>query len=424
MRRAAQACGACEPRQARKDEAMNRFWDRWLWKAWAPRRARKASRLQRLMAWQSFPRPQWGARDAASLARLGFQRNVVAYRCVRMIAEAAAAVPWQLLENGVAMAEHPLLDLLARPNPLQAGPDLLEDWYAYLQVAGNSYMEVVRAGDAARELYVLRPDRMQLVPGRSGWPAVYQYTVDGRSQRFVPEPGKQRPILHLALFHPLDDHYGLSPLEAAASSVELHNAASGWNKALFDNAARPSGALVYRGTETSPNMTEEQFARLKSELEQNFQGQRNAGRPLLLEGGLEWTPLSLSPQDMDFIAAKHAAAREIALAFGVPPMLLGIPGDNTYANYAEANRAFWRQTVLPLAERSARAFAHWFQPGFGGQSIVLRCQLDGVPALAEERERLWRRVRHADFLSVNEKRALVGLTPLPEGDELPDAPHG
>ena len=396
---------------------MSNWWDRW-----RARRERKASRLGNLIAWQSFPRPQWGARDAVSLARLGFQRNVVAYRCVRMIAEAAAAVPWQLLENGALMTEHPLLDLLARPNPLQAGPDLLEDWYAYLQVAGNSYMEVVREDERARELYVLRPDRMRLVPGRGGWPAAYEYTVDGRSLRFATEPGKQRPILHLALFHPLDDHYGLSPLEVAAGSVELHNAAGGWNKALFDNAARPSGALVYRGTDASPNMTEEQFARLKSELEQNFQGLRNAGRPLLLEGGLEWTPLSLSPQDMDFIAAKHAAAREIALAFGVPPMLLGIPGDNTYANYAEANRAFWRQTILPLAERSARAISHWFQPSFGENRIMLRCQLDAVPALAEERERLWRRVRHATFLTVDEKRALVGLPP--QGEKTADARDG
>ncbi len=394
------------------------------WTRWWPNRERKASRLANLIAWQSFPRPQWGARDTVSLARVGFQRNVVAYRCVRMIAEAAASVPWQLLENGALMERHPLLDLLARPNATQSGPDLLEDWYSWLQVAGNSYMEVVAEEEAPRELYVLRPDRMQLVPGRSGWPAAYEYTVDGRSLRFVAEPGKQRPILHLALFHPLDDHYGFSPLEAAAASVDLHNAASGWNKALFDNAARPSGALVYRGTESNPNMTEEQFARLKTELEQNFQGQRNAGRPLLLEGGLEWTPLSLTPQDMDFIAAKHAAAREIALAFGVPPMLLGIPGDNTYANYAEANRAFWRQTVLPLAERSARAMSHWFQPSFVGKTILLRCQLDGVPALAEERERLWRRVRYASFLTVNEKRRLVGLTPLPEGDAPPSETNG
>ncbi len=85
------------------------------------------------------------------------------------------------------------------------------------------------------------------------------------------------------------------------------------------------------------NLTGEQFERLQARAGAGFQGANNAGRPLLLEGGLDWKPLSLSPKDMDFIEAKNASAREIALAFGVPPMLLGIPGDNTYANYQEAN---------------------------------------------------------------------------------------
>src|SRR5262249_6059682 len=143
------------------------------------------------------------------------------------------------------------------------------------------------------------------------------------------------PILHLTCFHPLDDHYGLSSLEAAAVAVDTHNAAASWNKALLDNAARPSGALVYAGPDGAV-LSDNQFQRLKRELEDTYQGAVNAGRPLLLEGGLDWKAMSLSPKDMDFMEAKHAAAREIALAFGVPPMLLGIPGDNTYSNYQEA----------------------------------------------------------------------------------------
>ena len=154
-----------------------------------------------------------------------------------------------------------------------------------------------------------------------------------------------------------------------------------------------------------------QFARLKSELEANYKGAMNAGRPLLLEGGLDWKSMSLSPAEMDFIEAKHSAAREIALALGVPPMLLGIPGDNTYANYAEANRVFWRQTVLPLVTRTMKAMSGWLAPSFGG-GLELRPLLDGVDALANERAALWDRVSRADFLTVDEKRAAVGYGPL------------
>jgi HK97 family phage portal protein len=215
-----------------------------------------------------------------------------------------------------------------------------------------------------RELYALRPDRMRVVPGPDGWPEAYEYTAAGRTLRFLQDASAQPPILHVALLHPLDDHYGLSPLEAAATALDTHNAAAKWNKALLDNAARPSGALVYSGPEGAL-LSETQFERLKRELENTYQGSANAGRPLLLEGGLDWKAMSLSPKDMDFLEAKHAAAREIALAFGVPPMLLGIPGDNTYANYQEANRVLWRQTILPVVERVACALAHWLAPSFG-----------------------------------------------------------
>lgn len=137
------------------------------------------------------------------------------------------------------------------------------------------------------------------------------------------------PILHLTFFNPLDDHYGQSPLEAAAIAVDTHNAVACWNKALLDNAARPSGALVYAGADGGV-LSPVQYERLKKEFTDFYQGANNAGRPLVLDGGLDWRPISLSPRDMDFLEAKHASACEIALAFGVPPMLLGIPGDNTY----------------------------------------------------------------------------------------------
>jgi HK97 family phage portal protein len=213
-------------------------------------------------------------------------------------------------------------------------------------------------------------------------------------------------VLHLALFHPLDDHYGMSPIEAAATALDTHNAAAAWQKALIDNSARPSGALVYDGPDGAA-LSQEQFARLKAELEESFQGSANAGRPLLLEGGLDWKPMALGPRDLDFAELRNAAAREIALAFGVPPMLLGIPGDNTYANYREANRALLRQTVLPLAGRLLDGLVHWLAPALGG-GLRLAPDLDRLEALAEEREALWRRVAGADFLSRDEKRAAVG----------------
>jgi HK97 family phage portal protein len=384
----------------------------------------KASRTARLIALESPGRARWTPRDYAALAREGYLANAVVHRAVKLVAENAASCSFLLYEGPAEREHHPLLDLLARPNPRQDGAALFESLYAYLLLAGNAYVEAVTLGGGndrnsngpgeVRELYCLRPDRMRDIPGDDGWAEAYEYSVAGRSVRFDQTATPVPPILHLTSFHPLDDHYGLSALEAGAAAVDTHNAAARWNKALLDNAARPSGALIYDGPESSV-LSDNQYDRLKRELETTYQGTSNAGRPLLLEGGLDWKPMSLSPKDMDFMEAKHTAAREIALAFGVPPMLLGIPGDNTYANYREANRAFWRQTVLPLASRAGTALVQWLAPAFG-EGLTLAIDTDRIDALSSDRAALWERVTKAPFLTINEKRAAVGYGPVEGGD--------
>jgi len=366
---------------------------------------RKSSGGHTLLSLSQLGAASWSNRGFASLVNQGFARNPVVYRCVRLIAETANRVPLVVSEGGRRVDEHPLATLLARPNGRQSGGELLEAVYAYLQTAGNAYLQAGMVDGEVRAIFGLRPDRMKVVAGADGWPVGYDYTAGGRTIRLRGDGEPVAPVLHLALFHPLDDHYGMAPLEAAQTSLDIHNASAQWNKALLDNAARPSGALVYSGG--GQGLTEDQFSRLKEELEQNFTGAGNAGRPMLLEGGLDWKTIALSPRDMDFIEARHAAARDIALAFGVPPMLLGIPGDNTYANLAEANRALWRQTLIPLVVRVAEELSNWLSPGFGG--AVVTPDFDGVEALAEDRAALWARVGSAEFLSDAEKRAMLGV---------------
>ncbi|WP_441241304.1 phage portal protein [Tardiphaga sp. 768_D3_N2_1] len=381
----------------------------------------KASRTARLLAFESGGRARWTPKDFAALAREGYLSNAIVHRAVRLIAENAAACSFLVFDGAQEREAHPLAQLLTRPNPRQDGGVFFETLYAHLLLAGNAYVEAVTLDEQVRqhevrELYALRPDRMKVVPGSDGWAEAYDYSVGGRSVRFDQQASGVPPILHLTFFHPLDDHYGLAPIDAAATALDTHNASSKWNKALLDNAARPSGALVYAGPEGSV-LSEPQFDRLKRELEGNYQGAANAGRPLLLEGGLDWKAMSLTPKDMDFLEAKHTAAREIALAFGVPPMLLGIPGDNTFANFQEANRVFFRQTVLPLAARTGNALAQWLAPAFG-DGIRIDIDTDRVDALAADRTALWERVSSADFLTLNEKREAVGYAPVEGGDRL------
>lgn len=372
--------------------------------------------------WVGLGQPSWTTRSYEQLSTEGYRKNVIAHRAVKTVAEAAASVPFQLYHGDQLVGHHPLLDLLARPNPLQSGVELLEVLYSYLQIAGNGWLESVEnATGSVGELYTLRPDRMHIVPGQKGFPVRYDYKVGDKTHSFpVDFVSGESAVLHLKTFHPTNDWYGLSPLEAAAFGIDIHNAASGWNKALFDNAARPSGALVFEPADGQPgSLSDDQFNRLKGELESHYMGSANAGRPFLLEGGLKWQQIAFSPADMEFINAKHVSAREIALAFGVPPMLLGIPGDNTYANYAEANRALWRLTLLPLLEKMVSALNGWLVPRFGAD-LRLTVDRDSIPALQGEREALWARIGQAGFLTINEKRAALGFPPVDGGDELPN----
>jgi len=370
--------------------------------------APQETKAQTLFSLTELTGPSWTGRGYQALAREGFARNPVVYRCIRMVAEAATRVPIRIIENGETQSEHPVAALLDRPNAQESGRELFERLYAWLQTAGNAYLQAALVEGEVKGLYGLRPDRMRVVTGPDGWATGYDYTAGGRTMRLRQDREPIPDVLHLMLFHPLDDHDGLSPLEAAQMSLDIHNAASRWNKSLLDNAARPSGALVYSAA--AGNLTADQFERLKRELEEGFQGALNAGRPMVLEGGLDWKAIAMSPKDMDFIELKHVAAREIALAFGVPPMLLGIPGDNTYANYAEANKSLWRQTVVPLVNRVATALEHWLGPAFE-TPFRLVPDLDGIEALSEDRASLWKRVSEADFLGDEEKRAAVGMAP-------------
>jgi len=342
--------------------------------------------------------------DYSSAVREGYLANPVAQRSVRIVAEGVGGAP--------LVAEDPALEKLVRGS---AGTTpLLEVLAAQLLLHGNAYVQVIKdaagpSGSRPVELFPLRPERVSVVAGADGWPTAYAYKLGGETLTIAPEDEAGWPnLVHLRSFNPADDHYGAGCLAAAAQAVAVHNAASQWNRALLDNAARPSGALVYAPGDGAP-LAPDQFERLKEELAAAYQGAGNAGRPMLLEGGLSWQSMALSPADMDFAGLKAAAARDIALAFGVPPMLLGLPGDNTYANFREAGRALWRLTLLPLAGRILDGLGQGLSPWFAGRR--LRVDLDRVPALAEDRQTLWAQVSAADFLSDQEKRAMLGIEP-------------
>jgi hypothetical protein len=201
----------------------------------------KSSRTARLIAFENGGRARWTPRDYAALTREGYLGNAIVHRAVKLVAENAAACTYLLYEGAHERDQHPLLDLIARPNPRQDGAGFFEAVVAYLLLAGNAYIEAVaiagEGGAQVRELYALRPDRMRVLPGPDGWAEFYEYTAAGRSVRFDQSASPLPPILHITAFHPLDDHYGLSPLEAAATALDPAVATAAAAKAEAEWAA-------------------------------------------------------------------------------------------------------------------------------------------------------------------------------------------
>lgn len=364
------------------------------------------------------------------LAAEGYSECVVAYSCVNKIAAACASVEPQLYRRGKGgkldrVTDHPLLSLLARPNAAQSGPEFFRHLVSYHQLAGNAYvlgngLEGQLRSALPTELQLLNPSKVRVEPGPGFLPLAFEYRPDGtRTLKYpVDQVSGRSAVCQFKTFNPLNPWYGMSPLSAAALGIDIHNAGGRWNKRLIENGARPSGALVVKAADGKPaELTDEQYLRLKEMIDAQFSGQANAGRPMLLEGGLEWQEMSLNPKDMDFLQGKHAAARDVALAFGVPPQLVGIPDSATFANYEQATLSFWTDTVLPLLALVLEGLNRWLVPLYG-DDLYLWFDEEGIPALEPRRQQKATRVNAAGYLTVNEKRRAMGLDDIEGGDTV------
>ncbi len=359
------------------------------------------------------------------LSQEGYQQNAIVYRCINEIANGASAVKFQVFDGDTQIENHPLEALLNRPNPQMAGSEYFQALYSYLLLDGNSYALRSDVNGKPSELHILRPDRMTITPSKTQIPKNYQYKINGQiaAQYDVdPETGASE-VKHLKLWNPLDDYYGLSPISAAAVDIDQHNLAARHNVNLLNNGARPSGAIVFKPKDDAGmpvQLSEAQRQQLHTDLNARFSGPDNSGRAMLLEGDFDWKEMGLTPKDMDFLELKNMSARDIALCFGVPSQLVGVPDAQTYANVQEARLALYEDTIVPLMMRMQSDLNEWLSPSYG-ENIEIRYDIDSIPAMAERRRRIYDNVINAvreGIISRNEARQRLGLDDISGGDDV------
>lgn len=388
--------------------------------------------------------PSWTPPEYTSLADVGYTKNVIVFRCINLIARSLSSLQWVLTEQredgDYEREQHPLLTLLRMPNAHQSGSTFLEEVFSQLLLSGNAYirateLEAETASEAGirtqnpvfttpsfslenvpQKLDVLRSDRVNILIDHEGNLCGFEYRSPMGLKTYPVSPTEPSTVLHLRTFHPLNDWYGLSPVEAASRAIDQHNAVGEHNLSILQNGGRPSGALLVKPA-GGGRLTNEQREELRRGLKKLYEGPSNAGRIFILEGNCEWREMGLSPRDLDFQTGKNLSAREIALAFGVPPILIGLTEDATFSNYKEARLNFWEETLLPLFDHFVSELNRWLAPRFG-ENLRLGYDRDAIAALSLKRETMWDKIQSARFLTINEKRQAVGYDPIEGGDRL------
>lgn len=362
------------------------------------------------------PFSQWGAApeslpmltDAAAQAAQ-YGRSVWVYVAVSRIAEAAAMVtPHVYRLNGELrepVSRHPLEDLLNAPNPTMSRFDLFEQTIGMLELTGNAYWFLAGdgAGTTPREIWMLRPDRVAIVPSASHGVSGYIYEVGG--VRIPLEPSE---VIHFKRWNPLNDYYGMSALEAAAISVHTDRAMAEWNRSTFsENHAVPSGVvLMPSGTSTND------LERVRREWTLTYGG--NTGRKVafLAADDARWQSIGQTHADLDFLRGRHNNRDEILNIFGVP---VGLVSENaTEANARVAERTFLERTLRPKLIRLAAKISAELLP-FYEPNAVLEFE-DVRPVDAQARAQDIQSALHV--MSINEVRArYYSLPPVTWGEQ-------
>lgn len=359
----------------------------------------------------------------SNLALIGYKRNVYVYRCVNLIANTLSGVPVRLFhkdgsEKDTEVESHPALDLIRQPNEFQGQTDFIKNLIAYLQIAGNTYVESVSPSKSSppRELFLIRPDLMKIIAGDRVKPILgYEYSYNGLKHLFPFED-----IFHGKLFNPLEDPiigYGQSPLEPALKSVTLVNESMDWNNSLLQNGACPSAILKMAGS-----LTDDQRKELQDEIEREWQGAENRGKVFIAEEGMDWQQVSLSPKDLQILDLLAIGAKQICITYGIDSSLISDGSNKTYSNFKESRSALYEDVILPLADWFADDFLNtWLLPKFPGtENMYFSHNTDDIEALNEDRLHVYERTISAfdkGLISLNEAREALGYSELTE-DEM------
>ena len=330
----------------------------------------KASAFAPQIAWSYVGAPIWKPRDYDTFAKEGYSQNPVVHLCVEEIAKAVSSLPL-ITQNGKGevVESPPFADLLIQASRDVTFRQFLHQTVCHYLIAGNAYIEAMKTTSGkVTEIYSHFPNRVEVIPDERGEVAKFEYTVNGLKKEMRREfrPG-QPAMAQIKRFNPLNDWYGLSALEPIARDIDIHNEASSHMMALYQNGASPSGALVLKpvknsdgGEQSAPQSVVDSAMEA---LTSRFAGAKNAGKPMVLGGNVDWKQLGMTPVDIGHAKNMDQSARNICSGIGYPH-ILAVAGEATFNNRREAMLSFYEDTVIPVAETVLDTLNVWLLPEF------------------------------------------------------------
>jgi HK97 family phage portal protein len=386
------------------------------------KRKKKKHTKQQIVIHETRPysKISWTPQNYELYAKESFMKSVIAFRCVDIVSKMASMAKWDVYditgEDKEIVTDSKFNGYVKRPNPDESFNFLIYKMVAYLMLNGNSFQRRIttftnEGSKIPQELYVLMSSKMKIDLNDDGQKLRYRYNNDEIVEPIDSVTGDSN-IMQLKHFNPVDEIWGMSNVQPMSREIDTSNQSVEWNMRLIMNEARPGMLVVYRG-----DVTDTQIDQLEEQMKE-FTSQRNTGETLIVStsenGGIEVHPYSWSPKDIEFIEGGREMARRIAYGFGVPPQMIGIPGDNTYSNYQEARLALWEDTVLIYLNYIREEMNLWIYGLERRQELGY--DISKVPALISRQNMLWDRAENTSFITINEKRAMVGMPPIEGGD--------
>lgn len=365
----------------------------------------------------TFGTPKWSTQKDYEYVKEGYNKIVWVYACVSLLASCGSKVDWELWRVGKGsntkdkqIFEHPIVNLINKQvNPTLTSKDFFEMWITYLALQGK-FFATLNNSVLPTQIYPLYPHLTQPIPDRQNFVSGFEYRISNETRIY-----KTKEVIWSKLFDPLDFYEGLSPIKAMARTIDTENEAVDWNKSQLQNQAVPPGAIQVQNP--SPEMQN----KLRTEWLKRYGGAKNARVPLVLNAEkANYIPFGLSAVDMDFLNQRKVNMVEICAGFGIDPIMVGASDSKTFANYEQAERALWNETIIPKYLEKIRQELNLYVASKYGDNLEIRYNTEAVEALQDNQEELSKRAERlfkAGLLSKNEARGLVNYDEVEGGEE-------